>query len=92
MQLHAFDLIAIGGEDLRQLPLEMRKTNLARLLRGRPEGMFIAPLESGATGPDLFRAASDLRLECIVSSAATAAISPAARVNGSRSRTTPIRP
>ncbi|MFB6451193.1 ATP-dependent DNA ligase [Bradyrhizobium tunisiense] len=67
VQLDAFDLLAVGGEDLRQLPLEMRKTNLARLLRGRPDGMFVAPFESGAIGPDLFRAACDLRLEGIVS-------------------------
>ncbi|WP_036010814.1 RNA ligase family protein [Bradyrhizobium yuanmingense] len=67
VQLYAFDLLALGGEDLRQLPLEMRKTNLARLLRGRPDGMFIAPFESGAIGPDLFRAACDLRLEGIIS-------------------------
>jgi ATP-dependent DNA ligase len=45
----------------------MRKTNLARLLRGRPDGIFVAPFESGAIGPDLFRAACDLRLEGIVS-------------------------
>ncbi|WP_311740744.1 DNA ligase [Bradyrhizobium huanghuaihaiense] len=41
--------------------------NLARLLRGRPDGMFVAPFESGAIGPDLFRAACDLRLKGIVS-------------------------
>jgi ATP-dependent DNA ligase len=45
----------------------MRKTNLARLLRGRRDGNFVAPFESGAIGPDLFRAACDLRLEGIVS-------------------------
>ncbi|WP_458179738.1 ATP-dependent DNA ligase [Bradyrhizobium sp. 14AA] len=67
VQLYAFDLLALGGEDLSPLPLEMRKTNLARLLRGRPDGMFVAPFESGAIGPDLFRAACDLRLEGIVS-------------------------
>jgi bifunctional non-homologous end joining protein LigD len=67
VQLYAFDLLALGGEDLRQLPLEMRKTSLARLLRGRPDGMFIAPFESGTIGPDLFRAACDLRLEGLVS-------------------------
>lgn len=67
VQLYAFDLLAAGGEDLRQLSLEMRKTNLARLLRGRPDGIFVAPFESGAIGPDLFRAACNLRLEGIVS-------------------------
>src|SRR6266481_3617007 len=32
VQLYAFDVLAIGGEDLRNLPLSLRKTNLARLL------------------------------------------------------------
>ncbi|WP_246208305.1 hypothetical protein [Bradyrhizobium rifense] len=32
VQLYAFDVLALG-EDLRQLPLSMRKSNLARLLR-----------------------------------------------------------
>jgi hypothetical protein len=31
-------VLAIGGEDLRALPLSMRKTNLERLLRTRPIG------------------------------------------------------
>ncbi|MDN5001258.1 RNA ligase family protein [Bradyrhizobium sp. GCM10027634] len=67
VQLYAFDLLAAGGEDLRQLPLEMRKTNLARLLRGRPDGMFVAPFEAGGVGPELFRKACEFGLEGIVS-------------------------
>jgi bifunctional non-homologous end joining protein LigD len=45
----------------------MRKTNLERLLRGRPDGIFINPFESGAIGPDLFRAACNMGLEGMVS-------------------------
>ncbi|WP_349253863.1 hypothetical protein [Bradyrhizobium sp. CB2312] len=45
----------------------MRKTNLSRLLRGRPDGMFVAPFETGAIGPELFRAAVRMGLEGIVS-------------------------
>jgi len=41
VQLCAFDVLALGGEDLRDLPLSMRKTNLERLLRGRPDGIFV---------------------------------------------------
>ncbi|WP_456739286.1 MULTISPECIES: ATP-dependent DNA ligase [unclassified Bradyrhizobium] len=67
VQLYAFDIIALGGEDLRQVPLTMRKTNLARLLRGRPDGMFVAPFELGAIGPDLFAAACRMGLEGLVS-------------------------
>lgn len=67
VQLCAFDVLEIDGEDLRDLPLSMRKTNLDRLLRGRPDGIFINPFEIGAIGPDLFRAACDLGLEGLVS-------------------------
>lgn len=45
----------------------MRKTNLERLLRGQPDGIFVNPFEIGAIGPDLFRAACDMGLEGIVS-------------------------
>jgi ATP-dependent DNA ligase len=39
VQLCAFDVLALDGEDLRALPLSMRKANLAQLLRGRPDGI-----------------------------------------------------
>ena len=58
---------ALDGDDLRDLPLSMRKTNLERLLRGRPDGIFVNPFEIGAIGPDLFRAACDTGLEGLVS-------------------------
>ncbi len=61
------DVLAIDGKDLREPPLSMRMTNLARLLRGRPDGTLINPFESGAIGPDLFRAAFDMGLEGLVS-------------------------
>src|SRR5215471_15449822 len=35
VQLYAFDVLALDGDDLRRLPLSMRKTNLARLLTRR---------------------------------------------------------
>jgi len=37
VQLCAFDVLAMDGEDLRGLPLSKRKTNLERLLRGRSD-------------------------------------------------------
>jgi ATP-dependent DNA ligase len=67
VQLCAFDVLVIAGEDLRALPLSMRKTNLERLLRGRPDGIFVNPFETGAIGPDLFRAACCMGLEGLVS-------------------------
>jgi bifunctional non-homologous end joining protein LigD len=67
VQLYAFDIVALDGEDLRCLPLSLRKTNLARLLARRPDGIFVAPFEQGEIGPDLFRAACNMGLEGMVS-------------------------
>jgi len=36
VQLIAFDILTLDGEDLRPLPSSLRKTNLARLLARRP--------------------------------------------------------
>jgi hypothetical protein len=63
VQLYAFDILALDGDDLRHLPLSMRKTNLARLLARRPDGIFVAPFEAGEIGPDLFRAACNMGLD-----------------------------
>lgn len=57
----------MDSDDLRDLPLSMRKANLARLLRGRPDRMFISDFEQSEIGPDLFRAACRIGLEAIVS-------------------------
>ena len=59
--------MALDGDDQRRLPLSMRKTNLARLLARRPDGIFVAPFEQGEIGPDLFLAACDMGLEGLVS-------------------------
>ena len=62
-----FDILALGSEDPRKLPLALRKTNLARLLARRPEGIFVSDFEQGEIGPDLFRAACNMGLEGLVS-------------------------
>jgi bifunctional non-homologous end joining protein LigD len=67
VQFYAFDVLALDGDDLRQLPLSMRKINLSRLLARRPDGIFVAPFEQGEIGPDLFRAACGMGLEGLVS-------------------------
>lgn len=66
-QFCAFDMLAEGADDLRMLPLSMRKSNLQRLLARRPEGVFVNPFERGELGPDLFRAACNMGLEGLVS-------------------------
>jgi bifunctional non-homologous end joining protein LigD len=67
VQLYAFDIIALDGDDLRKLPLHLRKTNLARLLARRADGIHLAPFEQGEIGPDLFKAACNMMLEGLVS-------------------------
>ncbi len=48
-------------------PLSMRKTNLARLLARRVDGIFLSDFERGEIGPDLFRHACLMALEGMVS-------------------------
>jgi bifunctional non-homologous end joining protein LigD len=67
VQLYAFDCLALDGDDLRKLPLSLRKTNLAQLLERRPGGIFLAPFEQGEIGPDLFRKACEFGFEGLVS-------------------------
>src|SRR3954469_13450762 len=59
--------MALDGDDLRKLPLHLRKNQLARLLARRPEGIFVSEFEQGEIGPDLFRAACQMGLEGLVS-------------------------
>jgi bifunctional non-homologous end joining protein LigD len=67
VQLYAFDILALDGDDLRKLPLHLRKTNLARLLARRADGIHLAPFEQGEIGPELFRAVCSMMLEGLVS-------------------------
>jgi bifunctional non-homologous end joining protein LigD len=67
VQLYAFDILALDGDDLRKLPLHLRKTDLARLLARRPEGIFLSEYAQGEIGPDLFRQACKFGLEGLVS-------------------------
>ncbi len=67
VELLAFDILALDGDDLRNLPLSMRKANLQRLLARRPDGIFLSDFEQGEIGPDLFRKACEFGLEGLVS-------------------------
>jgi ATP-dependent DNA ligase len=75
VQLCAFDVLAMDGDDLRDLPLSIRKANLQRLLARRPDGIFMGDFEQGEIGPDLFRAACDMGLESLVSKRRDSALS-----------------
>ena len=67
MQLCAFDILVEGDDDLRALPLHLRKTALDRLLARRPDGIFVNPFERGEIGPELFTAACRMGLGGLVS-------------------------
>jgi hypothetical protein len=54
-QKHNSHLLALDGDDLRKLPLYLRKTNLAHLLARSAYGIHLAPFEQGEIGPDLFK-------------------------------------
>jgi len=84
VQLYAFDILALDGDDLRGLPLSMRKTNLAQLLARRPDGIFVAPFEQGKIEPDLFRAACGMGLEGLASKRRDRPYRAAGRSIGSR--------
>jgi bifunctional non-homologous end joining protein LigD len=64
--LCAFDLLEIGGEDLRRTPIEHRKHRLARLLRRPHHGIILNEHFSG-DGAIIFKHVCKLGCEGIVS-------------------------
>ncbi len=67
VQIYAFDCLALDGDDLRKLPLSIRKANLARLSpQRRPDGIFASDFEQGEIGPDLFPKACEFGLKGLV--------------------------
>jgi bifunctional non-homologous end joining protein LigD len=87
VQFYAFDMLVADGEDIRKLPLHLRKTNLARMLARRVDGIFLSDFEQGEIGPDLFRHACLMGLEGLVSKRKDTATEPVDRQIGSRSKT-----
>jgi ATP-dependent DNA ligase len=63
VQLYAFDALALDGEDLRTLPLHLRKNNLAR----RPDGIFVSDFEQGEIEPGPIPQACEFGLEGLAS-------------------------
>ena len=59
---------------------------MAQLLRGRAEGIFVAPFEQGEIGPELFEVACRMWLEGLVSKHRERVYWPDA-TTGSRSKT-----
>ena len=54
VQLYAFDILAMGGDDLRELPLHLRKPNLERLLAPGRTASPWRPLSAARSGPTSF--------------------------------------
>jgi ATP-dependent DNA ligase len=63
IKLYAFDILALDGDDLRPLPLHLRKEKLARLLARRPEGIFVSDFEQGEIGPEIVPVSLQIRPE-----------------------------
>jgi bifunctional non-homologous end joining protein LigD len=54
VQFYAFDMLMSDGNDLPKLPLSMRKTNLARLLARRVDGIFLSTSNRARSGRTYF--------------------------------------
>jgi ATP-dependent DNA ligase len=65
--LVAFDLLAVGGEDIRRDPLHTRKARLKKLLAKSGGGIQFNPYLEGEIGPAMFEHACKLGHEGIVS-------------------------
>jgi hypothetical protein len=64
----------MDGDNLRDLPLSLRKTNPARLHRGRPDGIFISDLKQREIGPELFPQSMRIRTRRISQQASRSAM------------------
>ena len=67
VRLHAFDLLADDGVDMRDQPLQIRKVWLGKLLKRSGDGILLNEHEAGDIGPRLFEQACKMGLEGIVS-------------------------
>jgi ATP-dependent DNA ligase len=65
--LYAFDLVELNGDDLRRVPIEQRKADLARLLVLTGSGLQINDWLDDVDGATIFEHACKLGLEGIVS-------------------------
>jgi bifunctional non-homologous end joining protein LigD len=84
VQLCAFDILALDDEDLRKLPLTMRKTNLARLLARARMVSSSASSNRAKLDPTYFAKPASLVWKAWSPTTEIAPIAPAARRIGSR--------
>jgi bifunctional non-homologous end joining protein LigD len=81
--LYAFDLLELNGQDLRREPIEIRKRQLATLLRAAQVGLQLNEHIS-EPGDVVFRHASRWVSRASFRSGSARATAPAARPTGSR--------
>ena len=81
---HAFDMLAGDGDDMRQLPLSMRKANLARLLARRSEASSLPRSNKARLARTCFGRPATWGWKVWYRSAETGPIVPARRPIGSR--------
>ena len=92
VEFYAFDILVSDGEDVRKLPLSMRKTNLARLLARRVDGIFLSDFEQGESARIYSGTPAFWGWRGSSPSTARASIAAAGAIVGSRSRTGSITP
>ena len=92
VQLYAFDILALEGEDLRKLPLHLRKTNLDRLLARRPQGIFVSHSNRARSGRTCFGKPASSGSRAWSPNGERAPTAAARRPTGSKSRTASTRP
>jgi len=91
VQLYAFDCLAADGDDLRKLPLSLRKTNLARVLAGGSTASTWRRSSRARSGQTCSPPYAAWGWRAWSPSTAIGPIAPAASTAGSRSRTGSIR-
>jgi bifunctional non-homologous end joining protein LigD len=82
--MYAFDLIELGGDDLRREPLEVRKATLASVLAKAGAGIRCCEHLDFDDGATVFQHACAMGLEGIVSKRKDSLTALAARRIGSR--------
>jgi ATP-dependent DNA ligase len=60
---YGFDLLALDGEDLTELPLDRRRAKLARVLARSKDGIVLSEHMDGELGPVMFKHACRMGLE-----------------------------
>jgi hypothetical protein len=92
VQLYAFDILALGGDDPRSLPLHLRKQNSRSYWRAALTASRLHHSSAARSGRTCFAPPAGWALKDLYPSIANGPIAAAARRTGLRRRTATIRP